>query len=92
MLYGLPKLHKIVIDNIPKFWPILPAICTPVNKLAKFLVPILSPLTVNDYTVKNSFSFPEEVANFDHNFFMESLDVESLFTNIPIDETIKDAG
>ena len=90
ILYGLPKVHKTVINNTPKFQPILSAINTPVYKLAKYLVPILSPLTVNDYTVKYSFTFAKEVINFDHNFFMASLDVESLFTNIPIDETIKD--
>ena len=52
---------------------------------------ILSPLTVNDYTTKDSFSFAKEVFNFDHSLFMARLDVESLFTNIPIDETIKNA-
>ena len=88
ILYGLPKVNKIVIDNIPKFWPILSAIGTPVYKLAKCLVLILSPLTVNDYTVKDSFSFAKEVVNFDHSLFMGSLDAESLFTNILIDETI----
>ena len=82
ILYGLPKVHKIVIDNIPKFRPILSGIGTPVYKLAKCLVPILSPLTVKDYTAKNSFSFAKEVANFDHNLFMASLDVESLFTSM----------
>ena len=51
----------------------------------------MSRLTVNDYTVKDSFTFVKEVINFDHNLFMASLDVESLFTNIPIDETIKNA-
>ena len=55
------------------------------------MVPIWSPLTVNDYTVKDSFTFAKEVINFDPNLFMASLDVESLFTNIPIDETIKNA-
>ena len=53
MLYGQPKVHKTVINNIPQFRPILSAINTPVYKLAKYLVPILSPLTVNDYTVKD---------------------------------------
>ena len=52
MLYGQPKVHKTVINNIPQFRPILSAINTPVYKLAKYLVPILSPLTVNDYTVR----------------------------------------
>ena len=55
------------------------------------MVPILLPLTVNDYTVKDSFSFAKEVVNFDHSIFMANLDAESLFTNISIDETIKNA-
>ena len=55
------------------------------------MVPILSPLTVNDYNVKDSFTFAKEVINFDHNPFMDSLDAESVFTNIPVDETIKNA-
>ena len=87
--YENPKVRKIVNDNIPKFRPILSAIGTPVYELAKFLVPILSPLTVNDYTVKYSFSFTEEVVNFDHNLYLFHNLFESLFTNIPIDETIK---
>ena len=78
-----------MINNIPQCGPILSTIGTPVYILAKYLVPILSPLTVNDYTVKGSFTFAKEVINFDHNLFMVSLDVKSLFTNIPIDETIK---
>ena len=91
ILYGQPKVHKTVINSIPQFRPILSAINIPVYKLAKYLVPILSPLTVNDYTVKDSFTLAKEVINFDHNLFMASLDVESLFTNIPMDETIKNA-
>ena len=67
----------------------LSAINTPVYKLAEYLVSILSPLTVNDCTVKDSFSLAKQVINFDHNLFMASLDVELLFTNIPVDETIK---
>ena len=88
ILYGLPKVHKAVINNIPKFRPILSAINTPTYKLAKFLVPILSSLTVNEYTVKDSFHFAEEILTFDHTLCMASLDVESLFTNIPLEETI----
>ena len=91
ILYGQPKVHKTVINNIPQFWPILSAINTQVYKLAKYLVPILSPLTVNDWTVKDSFTFAKNVANFDHNLFMASPDVESLFTSIPVNETIENA-
>ena len=63
----------------------------PVYKLAQFLISFLSRLAVNDYTVKVSFSFAKEVINFDHNLSMASLVVESLFTNIPIIETITNA-
>ena len=58
-------------------------------QISKYLVPILSPLTVNDYAVKDSSSFAKEVVYFDHSLFKANLDVESLFINIPIDETIK---
>ena len=75
--YGLPKVHKIVVDSITKFWPLLSASGTHVDKLAKVLVPILSPVTMNNYTVKDSFFFAKEVVNFDHSLFMVSLDIES---------------
>ena len=39
--------------------------------------------------MKNAFDFPEEAVNYNHNLCMASLDVESLFTNIPLEETIK---
>ena len=57
--------------------------------LAKYLNPIWSLLTTNEFTVKNYFDFAEEVFNYDHNLYMASLDVESLFFNIPLEETIK---
>ena len=84
ILYGSPKVHKPVINNCPKFRPILSTIGTPTYKLAQFLVPILSPLTSNEY----SFSFPNEVSSFCPDHFMASLDVKSLFTNIPLNEVI----
>ena len=57
--------------------------------LAKHLNRISSPLTTNEFTVKNSFDFAEEVVNYDHNLYMASLDVQSLIPNIPFEETIK---
>ena len=56
--------------------------------MVKYLNPILSRLTTTEFTVKYSFDFAEEVVNYDHNLYMASLDVESLFTNIPLEETI----
>ena len=57
--------------------------------LAKYLNPILSPITTNEFTVKNSFDFAEEVFNYDHNLYMACLDIESLFANMPLEETMK---
>ena len=57
--------------------------------MVKYLNPILSRLTTTEFTVKYSFDFAEEVVNYDHNLYMASLDVELLFTNIPLEETIK---
>ena len=90
ILYGNPKIHKRLVNNIPKFRPILSGINTPTYFLAKYLNPILLPLTTNEFTVKISFDFAVEVVNYDHNLYMASLDVESLFTSIPLEETIKD--
>ena len=88
IMYGLPKVHKIVTDGLPSFRPILSAIGTPTYKLAKFLVPILEPLATNEYTIKNSFTFAEGLQSFDSKLVMASFDIESLFTNISLQETI----
>ena len=87
MLYGLPKIHKALVNNLPKFRPIISMIATPTYKLSKFLVPIIEPITTNEYTVKDSFAFAKEAVDFDSRLFMSSLDVTSLFTNIPLKET-----
>ena len=42
----------------------------------------------NEFTVKNSFNFAEEVVNYDHNLYMASVDVELLFINIPLEESV----
>ena len=52
------------------------------------MIPILEPLAHNEFTVKDSFSFAKEITKYDSSLFMASLDVESLFTNIPFKETI----
>ena len=54
ILYGNPKVHKTVVNSTPKFRPILLATNTPTYFLAKYLNPILSPLTTTEFTVKNS--------------------------------------
>ena len=87
-MYGYCKVHKDIIDNCLSFQPILSTINTPPYKLAKFLILILKSLTSNEHTVKDSFAFAEEIVEQDSEFFMGSLDVDSLFTNIPLEDTI----
>ena len=87
-MYGLCKVHKQEVDGCPPFRRIPSALQTPTYNLAKFLVPILDTLTKNEYTVKDSFYFAEEICEQDPSLSMDRLDVDSLFTNIPPHETI----
>ena len=90
VMYGLCKIHKDTTNGreLPPFRPILSAIFTCTYFLAKFFVPVLKEYTINTYTIKDSFTFAEEVAEQNAGLYMVSFDVESLFTNIPLDETI----
>ena len=86
-LYGLPKVHK---DNCP-LRPIVSACGTHNYKLAKFFVNILSHLDLGPFVIKNSREFVDSIKAFtgnNRNFFMCSFDVESLYTNVPVQETI----
>ena len=57
-------------------------------KLARFSVPLLSHITQNEFTVKDSFNFADEILTQNSDLYMASLDVDALFTNISLDETI----
>ena len=83
-MYGLPKIHK---DGVP-LRPIISQIGSYTYDLAKFLVPILSPLMKNEYSVKDSFAFVNELSSVQNAPYMSSFDVVSLFTNIPLEETV----
>ena len=89
IMHGSCKVHKKCVDGYPPFRPILSALQTPTYKLAKYLVPVLEPLTNNKYTVKDSLSFTTEIVEQDSSNFMGSLDIDSLFTNITFEETIE---
>ncbi|XP_046863266.1 uncharacterized protein LOC124457010 [Xenia sp. Carnegie-2017] len=87
ILYGLPKIHK---SSIP-LRPILSSIDHYSYKLAKFFIPLLTPISANSHVIKDSFSFVQDLLQSDinaNNVVMASFDVKSLFTNIPVDETI----
>ena len=48
----------------------------------------MNPLTKNKYTVKDLFHFAKEVCEQESTLYTGSLDVDSLFTNIPLDENV----
>ncbi|XP_069993327.1 uncharacterized protein [Penaeus vannamei] len=85
VLYGLPKAHKP--NNSLR--PIISSISTFNYNNAKFPVPITSPITSYQYTNDSSTSFVKEITslNYQQPVTMASFDVESLFTNVPLQET-----
>ena len=89
IMYRLSKIHKPLVNGFPRLTPILSAINTGTYKWAKFFIPLLKPFTSNNYTVKDSFEFAKDITQQSSKLFMASLDVDSLFTNVPLDETIE---
>ena len=81
-------MHKEINNGLPPFRPILSVIGAPTHRLVKFLLPFLTPFTQNEFTFTNSFHFAENICKQNTNLYMASLGVDSLFTNIPLDETI----
>lgn len=85
ILYGLAKIHKA---NIP-LRPILAAYKTTVYKLGKFLVPLIESFSKNEYSLQNSYDFYDSIVNNRRaSGFLVSYDVSSLYTNVPISESI----
>ena len=83
------KMHKFFSsDSFSRFHPIVSSIGT-FNNLSPFLCNLLSPLVPNDYCCKDTFSFVSQIknANLSKNCLV-SYNVTSLFTNIPLQETI----
>ena len=91
ILYGLPKIHKPDFASKFQYRPILAAYNQASYKISKFLVPILCPLTTNQYTVSNSYEFSKKISQIKdaEKYHMASFDIENLFTSIPLEETIK---
>ena len=89
-IYGTPKMHKFSSsDSFPKLRPIVSSIGTFNYNLARFLCDLLSPLVPNDYSCKDTFSFVSQIKNANlSKKFLVSYNVTSLFTNIPLQETI----
>ena len=89
-IYCTPKMHNFSSsDSFPKLRPIVSSIGIFNYNLARFLCDLLSPLVPNDYSCKDTFSVVSQVKNANlSKRFLVSYDVTSLFTNIPLQETI----
>ena len=95
-IYGTPKIHKLsenlnnkeIIDKL-KLRPIISSIGTYNYNLAKYLTKILSPYISKTHSINDTFTFVNEINNINsNNKFMTSFDIVSLYTNIPLNETI----
>ena len=64
-LYWSAKVHERLKIELPLFKPNLLAIGIPIYKMAKFLVPVLSNITQNEFTVNDSFTFLMIFQNFE---------------------------
>ena len=86
-MYGLPKVHK---PGLP-LRPILDMSNSPYHPLAKWLAEILEPVRreLAIYSLRDTFQFVDKVNDLQvGDQYMCSLDVESLFTNVPLKETV----
>jgi len=71
--------------------PILSAMGTYNYKLAKWLSKKLKPLSVNEHTISDIFLSADELQEMEINEhdLLVLYDVSSVFTNVPVDETIE---
>ena len=86
-LYGLPKVHKA---NVP-LRPILDMCNSPYHTVAKWLANTLEPIRhkIVKYSLKDTFEFVKSMDSLNSiHTKMFSLDVSSLFTSVPLEETI----
>ena len=87
-LYGLPKIHK---PGTP-LRPVLDMVNSPYHAVAKWLCKKIEQIRklLTKHCLKDSFEFIETVKDLNlTDKTMFSLDVSSLFTNVPLKETIE---
>ena len=83
--HGLLKIYK-PLEHLPKLRSINDTTNTPYYGISKFLSNRMNPLRENQYGVKDSFTVAKEL--FDQGYRFVSLDLESLFTSVPLVKTI----
>ena len=90
--HSSPKIHNDYQD-IPPFRPIVDTTSTPHYGTGKCLSSLPNPLTINNYSIEDSFeaakrikAIPPELFNEGYKFI--SFDTTSLFTNVPLKRTV----
>ncbi|XP_068229378.1 uncharacterized protein [Palaemon carinicauda] len=83
-LYGNVKPHK---QGNP-LRPIISLCPAPTYQLGKRLNTLLTPYIPNKYCVTSSAEFPEKLKNSTSDRVIASMEVKSLFTNVPVSETM----
>ena len=90
--HALPKIHK-TFTALPKFRPIVDTTSTCYYNVGSCLTELLNPLTQNELIIRDSFDTANKIKLilpevFDDGYIFASFDVESLFTNVPLQRTI----
>ena len=94
IFYLLPKIHKPKIDDITSGRPIVSGCGSPTEKLSQFLDYYLKPIvqTIPSY-VRDSKCYLQNImqnrVSFPKGTLLATLDVKSLYTNIPQEEGIQ---
>ena len=83
-IYGTVKTHKA---NNP-LRPIISQVPIPTYQLSKSLNAIITPYIPNKFCLSSSSDFIDLLHSNDANGMIASLDVEALFTNVPICDTV----
>ena len=93
--YGTAKMHKVKPEEQDKIGklplrPIISNIGTATHKTAQYLCNLLTPLSKSDFTVLNTKDFVDNIKNTKApvGYVAISFDVVSLFTNVPLRDTI----
>ena len=86
-IYGNCKIHKN--SQNPPLRPIISQVLSPTYDIAKTLNKLILPYIPNKYAISSTDEFIQTIqSNQNNNGILASLDVENLFTNVPVESTI----
>ena len=91
--HGFPKVHES-FERVPSFEPIIDIIGFTQYNVGKYIRKLLNPLTQSEVSLKDNFDAAERIKNIlkellrKEEYTLISLDVVSLFTNVPLRNTV----